>query len=83
MRCRAIHAPPDFALSESPRYVGHAGASLAADPDRGKWNQKSVSSGELARHYGFTDIDGSRSDIWRYMAEVREDGKVANLSDYR
>jgi hypothetical protein len=46
-------------------------------------DQKSVSSGELARHYGFTDIDGSRPDIWRYTAEVREDGKVADLSDYR
>ncbi|UPJ46228.1 SDR family oxidoreductase [Bradyrhizobium sp. 200] len=76
-------APPDFALSESPRYVGRAVAALAADPDRGRWNQKSVSSGELARHYGFTDIDGSRPDIWRYMAEVREGGKVAELSDYR
>src|SRR6266511_4413593 len=46
-------APPDFALSESPRYVGRAVAALAADPGRARWNQKSVSSGELARHYGF------------------------------
>ena len=76
-------APPDFALSESPRYVGRAVAALAADPDRARWNQKSVSSGELARHYGFTDIDGSRPDIWRYTAEVREGGKVAELDDYR
>jgi NAD(P)-dependent dehydrogenase (short-subunit alcohol dehydrogenase family) len=76
-------APPDFALSESPRYVGRAVAALAADPDRGRWNQKSVSTGELARHYGFTDIDGSRPDIWRHTAEVREGGKVAGLSDYR
>ena len=78
-----IQAPPDFALSESPRYIGRAVAALAADPDRSRWNQKSVSSGELARHYGFTDIDGSRPDIWRYTAEVREGGKVADLSDYR
>jgi NAD(P)-dependent dehydrogenase (short-subunit alcohol dehydrogenase family) len=76
-------APPDFALSESPRYVGRAVGALAVDPDRGRWNQKSVSSGELARHYGFTDIDGSRPDIWRHTAEVREGGKVADLSDYR
>jgi len=76
-------APPDFALSESPRYIGRAIAALAADPDRGKWNQKSVSSGELARHYGFTDIDGSRPDIWRYMAEVGAAGMVADRSEYR
>jgi NAD(P)-dependent dehydrogenase (short-subunit alcohol dehydrogenase family) len=76
-------APPDFVLSESPRYVGRAVAALAADPGRARWNKKSVSSGELARHYGFTDIDGSRPDIWRYTAEVREGGKVADFSDYR
>jgi len=76
-------APPDFALSESPRYIGRAIAALAADPDRGRWNQKSVSSGELARHYGFTDVDGSRPDIWRYMAEVGAGGTVADRSEYR
>ncbi len=62
-------APPDFELSESPRYVGRAIASLALDPDRARWNQQSVSSGELARVYGFTDIDGTRPDIWQHMEE--------------
>ena len=76
-------APPDFALSESPRYVGRAVAALAADPDRARWNQKSVSSGQLAREYGFTDVDGSRPDIWRYIEEVRESGRHADLDDYR
>src|SRR5436190_13084389 len=60
-------APPDFALSESPRYAGRAIASLALDPDRARWNQQSVSSGELAHVYGFTDIDGTSPDIWRKM----------------
>jgi NAD(P)-dependent dehydrogenase (short-subunit alcohol dehydrogenase family) len=76
-------APPDFALSESPRYIGRAVAALAADPDRKRWNKKSLSSGELARHYGFTDVDGSRPDIWRYMTEVRETGAAADLADFR
>jgi NAD(P)-dependent dehydrogenase (short-subunit alcohol dehydrogenase family) len=76
-------APPDFALSESPRYIGRAVTALAADPDRKRWNKKSLSSGELARHYRFTDVDGSRPDIWRYMTEVREPGKAADPSDYR
>jgi NAD(P)-dependent dehydrogenase (short-subunit alcohol dehydrogenase family) len=76
-------APPDFALSESPRYVGHAIVAVASDPLRHRWNQLSVSSGELARHYGFTDIDGSQPDIWRYIKEVREGGKRADISDYR
>ena len=76
-------APPDFALSESPRYVGRAIVALASDPDRARWNQKSVSSGQLARGYGFTDLDGSRPDIWRYIEEVRERGLHADLDDYR
>jgi NAD(P)-dependent dehydrogenase (short-subunit alcohol dehydrogenase family) len=76
-------APADFALSESPRYVGRAVAALAADPDRAKWNQKSVSSGQLAAHYGFTDVDGSRPQVWRYIEEIREQGREADYSRYR
>jgi NAD(P)-dependent dehydrogenase (short-subunit alcohol dehydrogenase family) len=76
-------APADFALSESPRYVGRAVAVLAADPDRARWNQRSLSSGQLAREYGFTDIDGSQPHIWRYIEEVRERGLDANLDEYR
>jgi NAD(P)-dependent dehydrogenase (short-subunit alcohol dehydrogenase family) len=66
-------APPDFALSETPRYVGRAIVSLALDPDRQRWNQQSVSSGELARVYGFTDLDGSSPDIWRHLEETEKD----------
>jgi len=57
-------APPPFASSESPRYVGRAVAALAADPARGRWNQGSVTSAELAREYGFTDVDGAQPDSW-------------------
>jgi NAD(P)-dependent dehydrogenase (short-subunit alcohol dehydrogenase family) len=57
-------APPGFALSESPRYVGRAVAALASDRDRARWNQRSVSSAQLAREYGFTDIDGTQPDSW-------------------
>ncbi|WP_037064254.1 SDR family oxidoreductase [Pseudonocardia acaciae] len=53
-----------FEGSESPRYVGRAVAALAADPDRARWNQRSVTSAELAREYGFTDVDGTRPDSW-------------------
>lgn len=75
-------APPDFALSESPRYVGRAVAALAADPERSRWNQRSLTSGELAHAYGFTDLDGSRPDIWRFMDE-RERGRAPDPKDYR
>jgi NAD(P)-dependent dehydrogenase (short-subunit alcohol dehydrogenase family) len=76
-------APPDFGLSESPRYVGRAIVALASDPNRARWNQQSVDSGRLAREYGFTDVDGSRPDIWRFIEEVREPGLDSSLDDYR
>jgi len=65
-------APPDFALSESPRYVGRAIVSLALDPERARWNQQSVSSGELAKVYGFTDVDGTSPDIWQHMEDAEK-----------
>jgi NAD(P)-dependent dehydrogenase (short-subunit alcohol dehydrogenase family) len=58
-------APPGFAQSETPRFVGRAIAALAADADRARWNQRSVTAGELARQYGFTDLDGTQPDAWR------------------
>jgi NAD(P)-dependent dehydrogenase (short-subunit alcohol dehydrogenase family) len=76
-------APPDFALSESPRFVGRAIVALATDPDRSRWNQQSVSSGQLAHEYGFTDVDGSQPDVWRYIEEIREPGLDADPADYR
>jgi NAD(P)-dependent dehydrogenase (short-subunit alcohol dehydrogenase family) len=66
-------APPHFALSESPRYVGRAIVSLALDPERKRWNQQSVSSGELARVYGFNDLDGTSPDIWQHMEDTEKD----------
>jgi len=76
-------SPHDFALSESPRYVGRAVVALATDPDRARWNQQSISSGQLAHEYGFTDIDGSQPDVWRFIEEVREPGLEADPDDYR
>ena len=39
-------------------------AALAADPDKTRWNQRSVTSADLAREYRFTDVDGRRPDSW-------------------
>lgn len=75
-------APPGFAVSESPRYVGRAIVALATDLDRHRWNQKSVDSGQLALVYGFTDLDGSRPDVWRYIEDT-EQGLDADPQDYR
>ncbi|GAA3467214.1 SDR family oxidoreductase [Nonomuraea roseola] len=79
----AVAHSPAFAISETPAYVGRAVAALAADPDRMRWSGSSVSSGELAKEYGFTDVDGSRPDVWRWIEEVEEGGKDADPADYR
>ncbi len=79
----ATKISPHFAISESPAFVGRAAAALAADPEVARWNGKSVSSGELAKVYGFTDLDGSRPDCWRYMVEVQDPGKPADVTGYR
>lgn len=74
---------PHFAISESPSYVGRAVAALAADPDVRRWNGKSTSSGELAQLYGFTDLDGSQPDAWRYIVDIQDAGKPADTTGYR
>jgi NAD(P)-dependent dehydrogenase (short-subunit alcohol dehydrogenase family) len=79
----AVAQQRHFAISESPLLVGRAVAELAADPDVARWNGQSLSSGQLARVFGFTDADGSRPDAWKYISEVAIGGKEADASDYR
>jgi len=79
----ATRISPHFAISESPAFVGRAVAALAQDPDVARWNGQSLSSGQLARVYGFTDLDGSRPDAWRYMVEVQDAGRPADVTGYR
>ncbi|MGJ0157386.1 SDR family oxidoreductase [Streptomyces sp. CH8.1] len=79
----ALTKAPHFAISETPAYVGRAVAALAADPEVSRWNGGSLSSGQLAQVYGFTDLDGSRPDAWRYLVEVQDPGHPANTTGYR
>lgn len=79
----ATKIQPHFAISESPAFVGRTVAALAQDPDVARWNGQLLSSGELAKIYGFTDRDGSQPDAWRYMVEVQDPGKPADVTGYR
>ncbi|GHJ93622.1 short-chain dehydrogenase [Streptomyces sp. NE5-10] len=78
----ALEKTPDFGVSESPVYVGRAVAALAADPDRNRWTGRSLSSGQLAGEYGFTDADGSRPDAWGFLV-ARETDDQASPDSYR
>ncbi|MFF5924480.1 SDR family oxidoreductase [Streptomyces hydrogenans] len=73
----ALEKTPDFGVSESPVYVGRAVAALAADPDRNRWTGRSLSSGQLAGEYGFTDADGSRPDAWGFLVARETDDQVS------
>ncbi|WDM10741.1 SDR family oxidoreductase [Streptomyces lavenduligriseus] len=79
----ALAREPHFAISETPRFTGRAVAALAADPDVARFNGQSLSSGGLAQVYGFTDLDGSRPDAWRYLTEVQDAGRPADVTGYR
>jgi NAD(P)-dependent dehydrogenase (short-subunit alcohol dehydrogenase family) len=78
-----VGSPHFVAISESPRFVGRAVAALAADPELQRRNGGSFSSGGLAREYGFTDVDGSQPDCWRYMVEVQDAGLPPDPTGYR
>lgn len=79
----ATQQEPHFVIAESPRFVGRAVAALAADPEQLRWSGQSFSSGQLAQVYGFTDLDGSRPDCFRYLREVQETGLPADATGYR
>ena len=52
---------------ESPRFSGRAVVALARDPEGLGWSGRAATTWDLARHYGFTDLDGGLPDEppWR------------------
>jgi NAD(P)-dependent dehydrogenase (short-subunit alcohol dehydrogenase family) len=66
-RVLAAHAKYAFDLggTESPEYTGRAVAALATDPEVMRWTGRVLTSGELARAYGFTDVDGTQPEPFR------------------
>jgi hypothetical protein len=62
----------------------HGQVALAADPEVSHWADQALSSGRLAKHYGFTDLDGSQPEASRFFAEAYfGEKKDANAEDYR
>lgn len=84
----AVAEVPDYALSETPRYLGRGIACLAADAGRRRFAGQCLSSWRLMREYGVVDVDGSQPDWGRWFEEVvrpRMSGVVvsADPADYR
>jgi NAD(P)-dependent dehydrogenase (short-subunit alcohol dehydrogenase family) len=79
-------APPDFIMSETPRYLGRAVAALASDPTVARFAGQTLASWTLMREYGFTDLDGTQPDWGRWFDEVVTPGLdpfTVNASGYR
>jgi hypothetical protein len=55
---------PALARTESPRYLGRAVAALAGDADVLRKSGEALRVADLAREYGFTDIDGRQPDAF-------------------
>jgi NAD(P)-dependent dehydrogenase (short-subunit alcohol dehydrogenase family) len=64
----AVAQHPDFAWSETPRYLGRAVAALAADPEVRRKAGAAFFVGDLADEYAFTDLDGGQPHFSRNMA---------------
>ena len=58
---RPLRASP---TPSHPATSGEPIAALAADDDRARWNQQSLTAAQLAAEYGFTDVDGTQPDAW-------------------
>lgn len=65
----AISRDPHFAYSETPRYIGRAVTSLAADPRKLARTGTATATWELYAAYGFSDVDGSTPDWGRHARE--------------
>lgn len=61
--------PFDLSATESPEYLARAVAALAADEHVIHRSGSILTAGELAREYGFTDIDGRRPGPFRIEDE--------------
>ena len=71
-RVMAAHAAQPFPLdgTESPEYDGRAVAALAADPEIMAKTGSIIATGDLAREYGFTDVDGTQPAAFRTLANA-------------
>jgi NAD(P)-dependent dehydrogenase (short-subunit alcohol dehydrogenase family) len=81
MHTEVMDLPPELAeQTETTEYIGRATAALAGDPDVMRWSGETVLVVDLAREYGFTDVDGKvLTPFWeKYFAQG---GRTSGSSD--
>ena len=65
----AVQKDENFVVSETPHYIGRAVVALASDPGIMRKSGQALATWNLAREYGFTDLDGSKPDWGRHARE--------------
>ncbi|HCP32054.1 TPA: oxidoreductase [Candidatus Acetothermia bacterium] len=65
------HTPEELSKTESVEYIGRAVAALATDSNVMEKAGSVLTVGDLAREYGFTDIDGNQPPAYR-MSNPRD-----------
>jgi NAD(P)-dependent dehydrogenase (short-subunit alcohol dehydrogenase family) len=68
------------AIVHTPEYVGRAVASLLADTDLRSLSGARLAVGDLARRYGFTDVDGSQPPAFRLEGRMSLATRMARLN---
>lgn len=66
----AIPKNQDFAVSETPYFIGRAVVALAQDPHVSARAGEVLATWNLAREYGFTDVDGTQPHWGEYARQV-------------
>lgn len=64
----------------SPEYVGRAIASLAADPELASLSGERLAVGDLARRYGFTDVDGRQPPAFKLEGVITLAARMERLN---
>ena len=66
----AIARDPNFAVSETPFFIGRAVVALASDPDVMSKSGQALATWNLAREYDFTDVDGTQPHWGNHARDV-------------
>ena len=66
----AVAKDPSFAVSETPYFIARAVVALASDPEIMSKTGTALATWNLAKEYGFTDLDGTQPDWGAHARRV-------------
>ena len=82
-KCSGRWSSKPFIFQASPPPVFQRPIAANADVFARMQLGAALTDDDGTREYGFTDLDGSQPDAWRYVVEVQDPGKPADATGYR